>query len=255
VLYFTHRPNNTSKGMTMKSLLSTSVKIRKSDGFTDKFLSKILYFSPVNLSGFQVCAHASAGCAAACLNTSGMGIYKNVQEARKRKTRLFFEARPEFLASLDHEIKCFAKLCAKLGKVAVVRLNGTSDLPWEKMTTIIQDNPLVQFYDYTKSFPRMMAFLRGEMPSNYHLTFSMSEVNFDKCLEVLKAGGNVAMVFDARGMKKADREFPPHFLGYKIVDGDKHDLRFLDQTNRGQIVGLWAKGKARKDDSGFAVQL
>jgi hypothetical protein len=235
------------------ALLSTSSKIKKSDKFTDKFLSKILYLSPVTLSGYQVCPHASAGCAAACLNTSGMGVYSNVQEARKKKTRRFFEERQIFLKELQWEIACFAKLCAKLGKIPVIRLNGTSDLPWEKMTTIIQDNPSVQFYDYTKSFPRMMAFLRGETPPNYHLTFSMSETNFETCLQVLKCGGNVAMVFDIKNVTRKDRKFPEQFLGYKIVDGDKHDLRFLDQKNRGQIVGLWAKGKARKDDSGFVI--
>lgn len=252
----------------MGKLFSTSVKIKKSDVYSDKYLTKILYLSPVSLSGYQTCPQASAGCAAACLNTAGMGIYNNVQEARKQKTRRFFENRKQFLSDLQLELHIFKRFCKKLGKIPVIRLNGTSDLSWENLSTIIQDNPDVIFYDYTKVFSRMKKFLRGEMPPNYHLTFSMSEVNFEQCLEVLKLGGNVAMVFDAHGVKKADRVFPPHFLGYKIVDGDKHDLRFLEAPKnaiekmdftkhglRGKIVGLWAKGKARKDNSGFTVAI
>lgn len=240
------------------SLLSSSVKIEKSNAFSDVYVTKILYLAPSTLSGYQTCPQASAGCAAACLNTAGMGVYSNVQEARKKKTRQFFENRPEFLQKLQWEITCFVKLCKKMGKIPVIRLNGTSDLSWESLSTLIQDNPEVIFYDYTKVFSRMKKFLNGEMPKNYHLTFSMSEINFDKCLEVLKMGGNVAMVFDAKGVKKRDRKFPSQLFGYKIVDGDKHDLRFLDdshQKNIGKIIGLWAKGKARKDTSGFAVQV
>lgn len=240
--------------MTTRLFSAGSVKIDKSNVFSEEFWTKIVYLAPYKVSGYQTCAWASPLCAAVCLNTAGMGIYNSVQQARINKTKFFFENRPEFLRQLSWEVHCEQKLAAKKGKKLVVRLNGTSDLPWEKMCTIIQDFGQVQFYDYTKSFGRMMSFLRGEMPANYHLTFSLSEVNLDKSLEVLANGGNVAAVF-VSDEKKADRKFPAQWLGYKVIDGDKHDLRFLDGSdkNRGQIVGLWAKGKARKNAGDFAI--
>ena len=39
---------------------------------------------------------------------------------------------------------------------------------------------------------------------------------------------------------------------YPVIDGDASDLRFLDDTPEGGcIVGLKAKGAAKKDTSGF----
>lgn len=234
----------------MRLFSAGSVKIDKSNAFSTEYHSKILYLSPYKVSGYQTCAWASPLCAKVCLDTAGMGVFSNVQEARINKTKFFFENRKEFLRQLSWEVHCEQKLAAKKGKKLVVRLNGTSDLPWEKMCNIIQDFPNVQYYDYTKSFNRMMAFLRGEMPPNYHLTFSLSEVNLDKSLEVLAAGGNVAAVF-VSDEPKAVRQFPAQWLGYKVIDGDKHDLRFLDPKN--VVVGLWAKGKARKNAGDFAI--
>jgi len=89
-----------------------------------------------------------------------------------------------------------------------------------------------------------MRYLQGKLPSNYHLTFSKSENNWDKCLDVLNNGGNIAAVFD---------KVPDTYLGYQVIDGDKSDLRFLDPKN--VIVGLKAKGKARKDTSGFVIKV
>jgi hypothetical protein len=234
----------------MRLLSAGSVKIEKSNKFSWEFYTKILYLSPYKVSGYNTCAHASPLCAKVCLDTAGMGIFSNVQEARINKTKFFFENRPDFLRQLSWELHCEEKLAAKKSMKLAARLNGTSDLPWEKMCNIIQDFGQVQFYDYTKSFGRMMAFLRGEMPPNYHLTFSLSEVNLDKSIEVLQAGGNIAAVF-VSDEKKADRKFPAQWLGYKVIDGDQHDLRFLDPKN--VVVGLWAKGKARKNAGDFAI--
>jgi len=99
----------------------------------------------------------------------------------------------------------------------------------------------VQFYDYTKHRNRR------DLPSNYHLTFSRSEANNDAALEWLAAGGNVAVVFDT----KKGQALPETWNGYRVIDGDLTDLRFLDDKN--VVVGLRAKGPARKDTSGFVV--
>ena len=55
--------------------------------------------------------------------------------------------------------------------------------------------PNVQFYDYTKIFKRMKAYVNGQLPSNYHLTYSLNEDNKELAFEVLKMKGNISAVF------------------------------------------------------------
>jgi hypothetical protein len=121
-------------------------------------------------------------------------------------------------------------------------------LPWEKIKyngqNVFAAFPSVQFYDYTKSPDRMTAFLAGEMPRNYHLTFSRSESNGNIAEAFLASGGNVAMVFR--------KSLPQSFKGFDVVDGDDTDLRFLD--GKGKIVGLKEKGLAKKDETGFVLE-
>ena len=229
------------------SLLNTgNAKTRK--GEKKGFITYGLHLAPANLSGFNVCKDASKGCTAACLNTSGRGAMSSVQRARIAKTRLFFTDKQSFLADLWKEIAKSMKSAEKKGMTPCFRLNLTSDLPWEKIKyngqNVFAAFPSVQFYDYTKSPDRMTAFLAGEMPSNYHLTFSRSEHNNDLCLSFLKSGGNVAMVFR--------KSLPQSFNGFGVVDGDDTDLRFLD--GKGKIVGLKEKGLAKKDETGFVLE-
>lgn len=210
-----------------------------------------LHLAPFNLSGKNVCSHASKGCAAACLNTAGRGAMSNVQSARIAKTQKFFADKEAFTWQLAKEIGNAVKLATKKGMKPCFRLNLTSDLPWEnikveshgKKLSLMEMFPDVQFYDYTKSFKRAKAFVDGEMPSNYHITFSRSECN-DNLVDIIKdLGGNVAAVF--RG------SLPKTYKGLQVVDGDETDLRFLDGTNK--IVGLVEKGLAKKDETGFVI--
>jgi hypothetical protein len=212
-------------------------KIVKGDK-TSNYLTAILHLSPANLSGFETCPGRSAGCSQACLNTAGRGRFESIQAARIKKTRFFFERQTEFLAQLRKELKAFQKKCQKLGKLPAVRLNGTSDILWEK-TGIIAEFPTIQFYDYTAIEARFRS--SWQLPRNYHLTFSLKENNDDKASRVLASGGNVAVVFRDT--------LPTEFMGKPVIDGTTTDLRFLDA--RGVIVGLLAKGKAKKDQSGF----
>jgi hypothetical protein len=228
--------------MSLK-LLGINADAKTSKGTKFGYLTGILYLAPANISGFEVCPSRSEGCTAACLFTAGRGAYDNVKDARVRKTQLLFKNRAEFLAILDNDIRLLKVKAAKKGMVPCVRLNGTSDLGWEGIAReLMQKHPDVQFYDYTKVLGRMLRFLEGKFPSNYHLTFSKSESNDADVLQVLQNGGNVAVVF---------KNMPVQYNGYNVVDGDASDLRFLDSTN--VIVGLKAKGKARKDTSGFVV--
>jgi hypothetical protein len=230
----------------MKLLTTANAKIRKGEKIGFKTFG--IHLAPASLSGFNVCKDASAGCAASCLNTAGMGVFSNVQRARLEKTRLFFKDKAVFLSQLIKEITAAVKSAEKQNLTAVFRLNLTSDLPWEKIKlngkSVFDLFPQVTFYDYTKSPERMTAFLAGEMPKNYHLTFSKSETNGAIAESILKSGGNVAMVFR--------KSLPSKWLGAEVVNGDETDLRFLDGA--GKIVGLVEKGKAKKDESGFVIE-
>ena len=185
----------------------------------------------------------------ACLNTAGRGQMNSVQDSRIAKTKLFFEQRFDFLAKLSKEITSTIKSASKKGLQAVFRPNLTSDLEWESIinedgVTIFEKHSSTQFYDYTKSFQRMAKFLNGELPSNYHLTFSRSEHNQKLVEMVLEMGGNVAVVFRDR--------LPKTWKGFEVINGDESDLRFLDK--QGVIVGLIEKGLAKKDETGFVQE-
>ena len=203
-----------------------------------------LHLAPFNISGKNVCASASAGCSAACLNTAGRGVMHSVQDARVKKTRRFFEDRDGFLSQLYKEIKSSVKSAAKKQINSCFRLNLTSDILWERF--VIKDFPESQFYDYTKHLKRFVRFLEGKLPSNYHLTYSRDETTPDTLVKSLCAsGGNVAVVF--RGKK-----LPRRWLGIEVIDGDDSDLRFQD--GEGKLVGLLEKGLAKKDETGFVVE-
>ena len=209
-------------------------------------LTGIIYMSPYNLSGKNVCPGASAGCAAACLNTAGRGAMNVVQAARLKKTQRFFQDRQQFLWDLVNEISALRRKAKAKGMKAAVRLNGTSDLPYERYKirdtgkNIMQLFPDVQFYDYTKLENRIVG---QQLPDNYHLTFSRAEDNDHKLAAVLEHT-SAAVVFSG--------ELPETWRGYPVIDGDEHDARFTD-AGAGVIIGLTAKGKAKHDTSGFVV--
>ena len=225
----------------ISSLLSVDTNAKTVKGQKRGYLTGILYLAPSNESGaINVCPHASAGCRAACLYTAGRGSFGNVKQARINKTLFFARDRESFVAQIKKDIAALIRKAKRMNLIPCVRLNGTSDLPFENFG-IMQEFPEIAFYDYTKNAKRMKRFLAGEMPTNYSLTFSRSETkrNHRQCQEIMSMGGNVAAVF-------AGKTLPKTYLGKRVFNGDKSDLRFLDPA--GVIVGLTAKGKARKDN-------
>ena len=238
----------------MKLLSTGNPKVLK--GMKQGYNTYILHLAPANVSGFETCPKRTAGCTAACLNTAGRGgMFKKgestnvIQEARKRKTLFFFEERAGFMEWLVADIELAIKQSAKKNLIPVFRLNGTSDLAWEKYEVVrkgvVYKNifaafPDVQFYDYTKILGRKII----DIP-NYHLTFSAADGNDLDVLKAIAQGYNVATVF---GLKKTEA-MPEFYNGLPVFNGDDSDLRFLDP--KGVIVGLYAKGKAKKDTSGF----
>ena len=225
----------------MKNLLSSSnAKLEKGQSFGWQTLG--LSLAPYNLSGANLCPHASAGCAAACLFTSGHGRFDAVKQARLERTRRFLTDRSNFLEQLKLEIHKGEKSAKRKGLKLAVRLNVMSDLPWHNLIDMGEFSS-VQFYDYTPNPLRMMQWAKGELPNNYHLTFSRKEDNGDAVNLALAHGVNVAAVFDS---------LPDEYKGKKVIDGDLSDLRFLDP--KGVIVGLKAKGDGKKDSSGFVIR-
>ena len=201
--------------------------------------SAIMYLAPANESGNQVCASSTAGCRKVCLYSQGRGRMTKVQEARIRKTRLFFDKREQFLSDLTSDIASVERRALKKFFQPVVRLNGTSDIRWERHG-IIQQFPTVQIYDYTKHKNR-----RG-IPDNYHLTFSYSEeTTLDDVDTALNHGMNIAAVFR--------HELPDTWHGLPVIDGTLTDWRFRDPSPC--IVGLKAKGSAKHDTSGFVLDI
>ena len=205
-------------------------------------MTAILYLAPSTQSGFQVCPMASEGCKKACLYTAGHGAFNNVQQGRINKTRWFIQERNTFMDQLKKEINNHIKNATRKGFTPCVRLNGTSDISWEA-TGIFEEFPQVQFYDYTKIYKRALKFVNGQYPSNYHLTYSLNEDNYKEAFDILLKGGNISAVFR--------NELPETYKGYKVINADETDLRFTDDNNI--IAGLMAKGKAKKDYSGFVL--
>ena len=223
----------------MFKLLSTAnPKIQK--GTKLGYLSFILHLAPADLSGRETCPKRTVGCTAACLNTAGRGgMFKRgentnmIQKARIRKTEYFFNDRAGFLADLEADIRKAVRFAERKGLIPVFRLNGTSDLSWEKYG-IIDKFPTVQFYDYTKVLGRKTAHL-----PNYHLTFSKADGNDSDVAEALLQGMSVVAVYDK--------------IPEGVPSADETDLRFLDP--KGTMLGLKAKGRAKKDYSGFVIRV
>ena len=227
----------------MQNLLSIDTNAKTVKGQKRGYLTGILYLAPERVSGLiNVCTNASDACRAACLYTAGRGAFSSVQKARTAKTVFYVKERERFLSTLSENVASVIRKAKSKGMRAVVRLNGTSDIGWERYS-VIQAFKRTRFYDYTKNAQRMHAFLDGKLPSNYSLTFSRSESNEAECLSILERKGNVAVVFR--------KTLPKTWQGYRVIDGDKNDLRFLDP--KGVVVGLKAKGKAKSDTTGFVV--
>ena len=244
-----------NKPLTRKSLLGFDTNAKTVKGEQLGFLTGILYLAPSDISGFNVCPMAKiAQCENACLYTAGRGAFNSIQLARINKTQYFFEDRQNFMLNIVKDIEKGIKQAKKAGLTLLIRLNGTSDIKWENVffdyefmhgkirsINIFDLFPEIQFYDYTKIANRI------DLPKNYDLTFSYSGV-IQYQPYVKKAINNqmrIATVF------RRVEDIPTEFLGLPVVSGDNSDIRHLDNQN--SIVALYAKGKAKKDYSGFVV--
>jgi len=241
---------NKTKGEKMSNYkllgVGNNAKTIKGDG--SEYLTAIMYLSPADkVEGVNLCPMAVlAGCKEPCLDEAGRGQMNVVQRGRMRKTVLWRDFPEVFLAQLHDDLRKFQTYCLKRGITPCVRLNGTSDIRWEKHIDMEKDYPDIQFYDYTKDVKRV----RKKLPKNYHLTLSYSRATIRYSAMVLdemrdRKTNNMAVVF------RHKHQIPKKFMGFDVVDGDKDDLRFLDP--KGVVVALYAKGKARYDNTGFVI--
>ncbi|MQW33586.1 GP88 family protein [Sinorhizobium meliloti] len=254
-----------------------NAKTVKGDG---EYETAIMYLAPFTLAGANVCPMAeTAGCVAGCLNTAGRGRMNNVQIARINKTKRYLNDRIAFMYELVDDLERFVRYCRRKGVKPAVRLNGTSDIQWEvahntsrgwvshninaagqreeewgeNRGSIFELFPEIQFYDYTKVYKRVYR----ELPSNYSLVLSYSEANPRYAEAVTKAahetGANMAVVYRAKELRDyfVDKLAQYGDVCRDVIDGDQTDLRFLDPQR--VIVGLYAKGRAKVDTSGFVV--
>jgi len=233
-------------GLSYLGSVNSSAKISKGKKYNVE--TYILYLAPANRSGYEVCPMRSPECTEACLNESGrnkIDIHKNrINKARVKKTKLFFEEKEFFMNWLVTEIERSKKKADKKGKEFSVRFNGTSDIDLSKLNldgkNILDIFPDVQFYDYTKVFPRMRKY--NDTP-NYDLTYSYSGHNMEETMEVLTDSiGRVAVVFEGP-------ELPKTWKGFEVIDGDTYDMRYVDP--KGVVVGLrFKKVRNEIDTSG-----
>lgn len=215
------------------------------------YLTVGLHLAPAELSGRNVCAHSTVECRQACLHTAGRGGFDaRIPAARIRKTQEFSADRRAFMVKLAVEIEQAERRAIRKGLKLAVRLNLTSDIPWENVkcgghANIMAMFPGVVFYDYTK-FPAGLRRKVSAIP-NYSLTFSRSGRNDDACADALEAGVNVAAVFSTRKGSDLPAAWAINGSIYPVIDGDVTDLRFTDPTPC--IVGLRAKGLAKKAET------
>jgi hypothetical protein len=233
-------------------MLSIDTNAKTIKGQQYGYMTGVLYLAPYKLSGYNTCAMAEiAKCHEGCLNSAGRGAFNSVQDARIKKTKLFFEDRDAFFAKLIPSIRSLIRKAHAANLIPLCRLNGTSDIKWENIdftyegkdyNNIFEMFPDLQFYDYTKIPNRGDKYI-----PNYDLTFSYSGVPaFQPYVQqAARDGYRIAVVFRRRD------EIPAVFLGTTCVDGDDSDLRHEDP--HGVVVALYAKGKAKRDTSGFVV--
>jgi hypothetical protein len=231
-------------------MLSVSSDAKTVKGLKLGFLTGILYLSPSDKSGRDVCPFAKkAKCKEPCLDEAGRGAMDFVQLARLAKTDWFFYSRETFMLELIDSVFALVRKAIREDLTPLVRLNGTSDILWEKIPVtykgitypnIMALFPQVQFYDYSKVVNR-------NVPANYDLTFSYSGASeFKKYVDLaIAAKMRIAVVF------RTVADIPKSFLGLKVIPGDNSDIRHVEPKNK--IVALYAKGPARYDTGPFVV--
>ncbi len=246
--------NNAFSGFKSDNLLSVNADYKTSKGVEYGYLTGILYLAPYKtINIYNTCPMAEiAKCGNACLYTAGRGKMNSVQNARINKTNWFYNDKQGFMLQLIKNINTLIYKANKQNLNPLIRLNGTSDIKWENIgfeykgksyNNIMELFPDIQFYDYTKMPNRV----NNNLPINYDLTFSYSGVeSYSKYVkEAINNNMRIAVVF------KNKSNIPDYFMDMPVISGDNSDIRHIDP--KGHIIALYAKGNAKRDNTGFVV--
>jgi len=243
-----------TKSGRLRRLLGNNYKCSKGEG--RDVLTAVMHLSPSTEAGWNTCPF-STSCASVCIMKTGQLVTNSSLRARISKTLFYKLFREDFLAQLRMELRQHEHLARVKGMLPAVRLNGTSDIVWEK-TGVFDEFPGIQAYDYTK-----VPLERRTPGSNYHLTYSLSEArgSMDRALEYLGAGHNAAVVVQSKdGTTRKESKAASaalvdsgSFMGFPVVSGDEDDIRFWDP--KGHWVVLYAKGPAVRDTTGFVQRI
>lgn len=241
-----------------RSLLTKETASPKLAHVVDGYLSRVLYGAPGTASGVaNTCTNASPGCAIGCIFYTGRGegdnsVSNTIHAARIARTRLMFRDPVGFMHLLSRELSATVRAASREGKIPAVRLNGMTDIPWDTLacvrddvwyTNVYEAFPEIRFYEYTKVYAYWE---RSRAIPNLHVTFSLSESNDAQAARVLAAGGNVAAVVRG-GFAATDGTWS----GYRAIDGDAYDLRFLDPENCVVVLRVKGRANAKHDGGGF----
>jgi hypothetical protein len=220
-----------------RSILSSSVKWAKLEGVKDVGVTGLYLAPATTIQGVNTCK-MSGLCTHGCIAFTGhLGLHHRT--TIENRTLALFHYTERYLIDMLRELYIQSFKASIDGKSLYCRLNGTSDLPFYKvldMDAIVRDfNGLAGFYDYTK-YP-----IVNNPWSSYHLTYSYSETT----KKVHGSFNRVAIVVTKKDKVKLLNDYPGVF-----VDGDKHDIRPLDEGRYVLLQGkrATAKGKQLHND-------
>lgn len=221
--------------------------------------------------GFHSCAKATQGCKGSCLahsagqNFSGGGG-KDVSAllgprlAQYKRSMAYLNDPGSTAVKLYDEVSKIASAAKKKGLLPVIRMNVTSDVHPAIFSSLIKTFPHVMFDDYTKLNYDPVA-------ANHSVTYSSagitqpkgvngaptdiynSQSNWKQSRARLEKGHIVAMPFSDKNVLPKSVFDEETGRSYRVVDGDSHDFRFLNQQppgSPGVIVGLKNKDKGSK---------
>ena len=224
--YFLNRPYK---------LTGTSKKVKLGEGLG--YSTVVMYGSMASQSGINLCKNSTPECRKGCLGLSS-GHLSFHQQTMALKMWCFYFYPELSKAKLLQELRNHKEDSDRKGYNALARLNGSTDIDFTRLFDGQDTSKLPKQYDYTKDYERACR----QIFSDYHLTYSISEdpESWDKAIALVKNGGTAAFVTERNKEKaKAFSAKIAKWTGLKVVDGDRHDLRFLD---RGSLVCLTAKG-------------